>query len=264
MSQVRSPAVAGQFYPAEEQALRAEVEGFLRAAGAAQGPRPRVLIVPHAGYYYSGAVAAEAYQELEGWDYEQVYLLGPSHHFGFSFMAGTDYASWQTPLGRSPLRCLEGVPINNPYHAPEHSLEVQLPFLQVLLSQAELTPLLLSGGMGEAKAIAERLKAMDPSALLVVSSDFNHCGPRFGYEPPGMTGKELDLKIADAICAGSPGRFRALVTQYKATVCGALPILVSLYLLQYWGGAGLTLKAYGSSSEKSAGPDSVGYAAFYA
>jgi len=269
MQQNREPAVAGMFYPGDAQRLRTEVLDLLAQASPKALKKPRFLIVPHAGYSYSGQVAAEAFIEIEDYDYQRIYLLGPSHHYYFTGMVGSDYRSWSTPLGEMEAQPpgLEGLEINNRFHQPEHSLEVQLPFLQILQPQAQIIPLLCSGGLPEAKDLAQRLAGEEEDILMVISSDFNHVGPRFGYLPKEHgfeTGAALDQKIIEVIEGGEIAAFRSIITQYNATVCGALPILVALYLSRAWQLEPFQLKAYDNSGNMVGGPDSVGYAALYA
>ncbi len=267
MSLIRKPAVAGLFYPGDAPALLGELSHLLAKQTAQSKARPRFLIVPHAGYSYSGAVAAAAFAEIQPYSYPQVYLLGPSHHFYFPGAASSSAAAWATPLGELPLTPpVAAFAAQESYHKPEHSLEVQLPFIQRLLPQARITPILVSGGLDQAKALAKELQQEDPSALWVISSDLHHAGPRFGYLPKdhGFGGAaEMDASVLEKIVQGDLTAFRAFVTQHQSTVCGALPILIALHLCKIWGGGNFTLKTYDNSQRQTGGSDHVGYAALY-
>ena len=150
MVSVRAPAVAGQFYPDDPRKLRAMV-GELLAAVAGAGSVPKAIIAPHAGYVYSGPIAASAYARLRParGTIARVVLLGPAHRLGFGGLALSSADYFETPLGRVPvdreavaqLSDLPQVQVLDSAHAREHSLEVQLPFLQEVLGSFQLLPL---------------------------------------------------------------------------------------------------------------------------
>lgn len=183
MGAIRHPAVAGAFYPADPLQLRRMVEQFLGAAHAA-GPVPKAIIAPHAGYIYSGAVAASAYARLlPARDaIRRVVLIGPSHRVPFHGLAITAADAYATPLGTVPidrqtvarLAALPGVGLLDAAHGPEHSLEVHLPFLQVALADFTLVPIV--AGQAPPDVVARVLDAAwgGPETLLVVSSDLSH------------------------------------------------------------------------------------------
>lgn len=180
---VRPPAVAGLFYPDEPHELRAVIQRYLDAAPHG-GERPKALIVPHAGYSYSGPIAAVAYRRLIGLDppVRRVVLAGPSHRTPVKGIALPDVTAFETPLGEVPLdaecaailRAMPGVSVGNLPHRAEHSLEVQLPFLQVVLGHFSLLPLAV--GNADPVAVAEVLEACWGGAetLIVVSTDLSH------------------------------------------------------------------------------------------
>ncbi|MEE8304773.1 MAG: AmmeMemoRadiSam system protein B, partial [Candidatus Tectomicrobia bacterium] len=183
LSAVRPPAVAGLFYPADPAELRAAVNAHLCEAQPL-GIRPKALIVPHAGYAYSGAVAATAYRQIMDWtsDIHRVAVFGPSHRVHFTGLALPTTAVFRTPLGDvaidtdtvDRLAALPQVQVLNQAHAREHSLEVQLPFLQVVLDDFTLVPLVV-GDVSSADAAAV-LNAVwdDEETFIVVSSDLSH------------------------------------------------------------------------------------------
>lgn len=188
MTTIRPAAVAGYFYPSDPVELVDQVQSLLDEiqTGAPSHP-PKVLIVPHAGYIYSGPVAATAYHALLPWAdrIRRVILLGPSHHVALRGLALPDVEAFATPLGKVPLdmECcarlsrLPQVSTLDGCHAVEHSLEVQLPFLQTVLHQFKLVPLLV--GLTSARDIADVLEFVWGGAetLIVVSTDLSHYLP---------------------------------------------------------------------------------------
>ncbi len=183
MSKIREPAVAGMFYPADENELRRTVDEFL-AAAKPLAVEPKAIIAPHAGYIYSGAVAASAYKALEkmAGRIRRVVLLGPAHRVAFHGLALSSADYFATPLGLVPtdkeaaeaLSDLPQVRVFDEAHMLEHSLEVHLPFLQRTLDRFTLVPLVV--GDATAEEVAEVLERLwdGPETLIVVSSDLSH------------------------------------------------------------------------------------------
>jgi MEMO1 family protein len=184
-SGVREAAVAGAFYPASPGPLGRMVDGLLKAASAQPlpDPAPKALIAPHAGYIYSGPIAASAFRLLAGHkEIERVVLLGPSHYVGFHGLALPQVGEFETPLGRVPvdpsafaqLAELPYVRIFDRAHQPEHCLEVELPFLQHSFAAPRIVPLLV-GEAGD-EDVAETIELLwgGPETLLVISSDLSH------------------------------------------------------------------------------------------
>ena len=184
MQTVRAPAVAGLFYPADAKELHTQVWQFLNRVSPADEPPPKAIIVPHAGYIYSGSIAASAYARLGiARDViHRVVLLGPSHRVSFQGIAVSGMATFSTPLGQVPVdqaaveqvRKLPNVSVLEQAHAQEHSLEVHLPFLQEVLSEFKLVPLLV--GDAEPQEVGAVLEALwgGPETLIVISSDLSH------------------------------------------------------------------------------------------
>jgi len=183
MGMTRQPAVAGTFYPADPRLLRGMLEDFLHAART-DLPAPRAMIVPHAGYIYSGPVAATGYACLlnSAITVRHVVLLGPAHRVPFRGLATSSATAFATPLGQIPvdqaaiedLAVLPQVHVMDEAHRLEHSLEVQLPFLQVTLTDFSLIPLVV--GDATADEVFEVLEALcaRPETLVIVSSDLSH------------------------------------------------------------------------------------------
>ncbi len=184
MPVVRPSAVAGMFYPAEHDELLEMVHTYLREAGVSSDPVPKAIIAPHAGYIYSGPVAASAYARLiQARDtIQRVVLLGPSHRVGFHGIATSSADYFHTPLGDTPLDktlvqqvlLLSGVQRLDQAHQMEHSLEVHLPFLQEVLGDFTLLPLVVGDASPEEVAAVLREVWGGEETLIVVSSDLSH------------------------------------------------------------------------------------------
>ena len=220
---VRPPAVAGSFYPADRAALAHEVAAYLAAAPSpAPGTRPKAIIAPHAGYVYSGASAATAYACLQNAQppIRRVVLLGPTHRVPVRGLAVPTVEAFATPLGVIPLdqalreQVLQhpSVVESDPAHAFEHSLEVQLPFLQTILGEGKFTLLPLAVGDATPQEVAAVLELVwgGPETLLVISSDLSH------FHPDGEA-RQIDRRTAEAILAR-----QTPLTHTQA--CGATPI----------------------------------------
>ncbi|MFH0701505.1 MAG: AmmeMemoRadiSam system protein B [Candidatus Woesearchaeota archaeon] len=176
---IRKPAVAGMFYPKNAEELKKQIQGYLeQAENIDTHGKLKALIVPHAGYIYSGIVAAQGYKLLEAYSFKKVLLLGPSHYQAFNGAAMAE-EDFQTPLGivkvgdtKSWLK--EDLVISFPdAHQQEHSIEVQLPFLQETLGEFELHALVL-GAVNEEKLAKYLATKIDENTLIIVSSDLSH------------------------------------------------------------------------------------------
>lgn len=202
MATVRSPAVAGTFYPANKDELHTMITGLLAEASGKTAATPKAVIAPHAGYIYSGSIAASAYARLvtAGADIRRVILLGPSHRVPLRGLAAPRSEVFATPLGDVPvdgeaitaISDLPQVQIMDEAHAIEHSLEVHLPFLQEVLEQFTLVPLVV--GDASAEEVAEVLERLwgGPETLIVISSDLSHY---YDYE----TARRMDAATREAI-----------------------------------------------------------------
>ena len=183
MFSTREPAVAGQFYPDDPDKLRHTIWAFLREVKFQPGPQPKALVAPHAGYMYSGPTAAAAYARLLPCrdKYKRVVLLGPCHRIPSASLALSGVDRFRTPLGDIPVDNtypaglgMPQVKIAEAMHRFEHSLEVQLPFLQVVLESFLLVPLVV--GNVTAQLVAEVLSSLwgSDDTLIVVSTDLSH------------------------------------------------------------------------------------------
>jgi AmmeMemoRadiSam system protein B len=277
---VLGPAVAGSWYPQGRDALAGVVDELLDNAAvraADRTDRVRAIIAPHAGFVYSGAVAASAFHTLHGKSFDRIVLLGPSHYFGFHGAAVPDAATaLRTPLGDLPidrdavsvLRRSGGFRADDGMFQPEHALEAEVPFLQrVLGTDTPVTPVLLGGRatLDDARRAAD---AIEPlllgSTLVIVSSDFTHFGPRFDFVPfqddvPAKI-RELDLGAVAAITSGDAAAFARYVDATGATICGHRAIDVLMHLPD--AAAGARLLEYDTSGRMTGTWDhSVSYAA---
>ena len=202
-SKIRAPAAAGLFYAADARRLQAEVSELLGAVKSPSRILPKALIAPHAGYVYSGPVAAQAFATLRevAQSVKRVVLIGPAHFVPLRGIAAPTVDAFETPLGRVAVdrRALsviaEVVVEADAPHAPEHSLEVELPFLQTLLPSFTVVPLVI--GDAEAQDVAEVLRRLwgGLETLIVVSSDLSHY---HDYE----TARRLDAATAAAMERG--------------------------------------------------------------
>jgi AmmeMemoRadiSam system protein B len=222
-STVRPPAVAGAFYPADPAALaesiRRSFAGAVRAAPDA--PVPEALVVPHAGYVYSGPIAASAYARVEPahQTIRRVVLLGPSHRVPLQGLALSSADAWATPLGLVPvdpsaataLAHLPAVTVDDRAHAPEHSLEVQVPFLQTVLDEFTLVPLVVGDATTDEVTAALDVLWSGPETLVVVSTDLSH----YHRHDEAVV---LDARTAAAIVARRPDAIG------DRDACGARPL----------------------------------------
>lgn len=178
---VRPPAVAGLFYPGDKDELRIMLEGLLKDA-VKTDYCPKAIIAPHAGYVYSGPVAASAYATLANCQHaiERVVLVGPDHRVGFRGIAAPSSSAFQTPLGtvsidqKAIYELGDLVTVYDIAHEQEHSLEVHLPFLQIMLGEFKLVPLVISSALTEEVADVLRRLWGGAETLIVVSSDLSH------------------------------------------------------------------------------------------
>ncbi|MCB1735660.1 MAG: AmmeMemoRadiSam system protein B [Gammaproteobacteria bacterium] len=205
MPTFRPPAVAGMFYPDDPVELRTQIQAYLAAATPANVVVPKALIVPHAGYRYSGPVAASAYVRLApiAARIERVILLGPAHRVALRGIAASSADLFRTPLGDVPLDRaaidalidLPQVGVVDQAHAQEHSLEVHLPFLQALLGVFKLVPLVVGeAAPAQVAEVIERLWG-GPETLIVISSDLSH------YHDYA-TAQRMDKATSEAILSG--------------------------------------------------------------
>ncbi len=246
---VRPSALAGAWYPGDPDRLRIAVDGMLDSAK----PTPvqgtiRALIVPHAGYAYSGPTAASAFDLVRGRAYDRVLILAPSHHSGFGGLSVAAVDAFETPLGQVPLDLdainrlrLSSLFSDEPQaHEQEHAIEIELPLLQRALQPGwRLVPVLVGQlAPRDYQNAAALLRSLaDEKTLVVVSSDFTHYGPRFGYQPFPQDAqlserlRTLDQGAIDRIQAGDGPGLLDYQERTGITVCGVRPLALFLGML---------------------------------
>ncbi len=256
---IRPPAVAGSFYPGDPATLASDIDGYLDAAPVAKlDGRIVALISPHAGYVYSGAVAANGYALLRGADFETVIIVAPSHRFGFRGASVYGGDGYETPLGvvdvdeplASAIRDASGSFVYEPRaHVAEHSLEVQVPFLQRALGRFRIVPIIM-GSQDEgtvrtlASAIASAVRATnDPDrVLLVASSDLSHF---HGYDEA----VGLDSVVLEHVEAFDPeGLLRALAGG-ECEACGGGPMATVMMAARSLGASHAKVLKYANSGD---------------
>jgi len=248
---IREPAVAGQFYDSNPEILRLQIEQMLDGGGSAaavSGKYVQAVIVPHAGYVYSGRTAAKTLKAAGGFKYKRALVISPSHSFPYKGLALSSYDAYKTPLGLIPVdremskeirgRKCRWINEKDEVHVPEHSLEVELPFLQVLFPGLPIVPIVCGHvDLEIAGEVSEVLQPfMNSETLWVTSSDFTHFGPHFGYMPftkdiPDKL-RELDGGAVDKIISLDCRGFSDYVEETGATICGADPIKVLLKTIE--------------------------------
>ncbi len=258
MIQVREPAVAGYFYPATPGELSETVMAMLREEQSQTDSAPKALVVPHAGYVYSGTVAAAAYARLWSFrdHYTKVVLLGPCHRCAIRGLAISGVDAFRTPLGdvaldreRSSVLKHPAVSQSESAHRLEHSLEVQLPFLQSVLGSFSLLPLAVGEATPETVAEVIELVWGGPETLFVVSSDLSHY---LAYDEAC----ERDLKTCTAIRNLDAHRIG------HGDACGATPLGGLLIAARAHGLKVTTLDLRNSGDTAGGKSQVVGYGAW--
>jgi AmmeMemoRadiSam system protein B len=258
MSTIRKPVVADLFYPGDANSLQQMVTDYLDSAKG-ETPPPKALIAPHAGFVYSGPIAASAYASLTGVAerISRVVLLGPSHRVPFYGLASSEADIFRTPLGDIPidrktiqaLQALPQVVQLEAAHAQEHSLEVQLPFLQTTLHQFELVPLVVGDATGEQVAEVLAQAWGGDETLIVISSDLSH------YHDY-LTAQRMDEATSEAILKLNPEGL-----QYE-DACGRIPVQGLLLQAKRLGLQGELVDLRNSGDTAGSKDQVVGYGAY--
>jgi len=272
---VREPAVAGSWYPGDEKRLRQVVDDYLEKAEVPELEGEVVAIIaPHAGYMYSGKCAGYAFKPVVGKKFSRVIVLAPSHRASFHGASIPDYTHYKTPLGLievdkpvcQALLKERLISTHSEAHRDEHSLEIELPFLQRAIGDFKLVPILI-GKMDkdEYYLLGGALKKyLSEDTLLVVSSDFTHYGPDFGYLPFTTDVKanlnKLDQGAIERISDRDLEGFVEYIARTGATICGFRPISILLAALPE-DTRGQLLNYYTSGDITGSYRNSVSYAA---
>jgi len=264
---VRKPVWAGQFYDADKSRLSAQIEAFLvEASPAPVSGEIRALIVPHAGYVYSGGVAASAYKLVQGRDYETVVILGPSHRVAFEGASIWPDGAFETPLGSAAVdaeaaRILArsgGFLFNAEAHAEEHSGEVQVPWIQKCLPKARIVPVVMgfpSETLTRAMAAALAELAKTKKILVIASTDMSHYLSK-------KAANALDHETAEMVRSLKTGALARGAERSDNRLCGIVPVLAALAYAQKEGPVKVDILKYADSSEAGTPADRVvGYMA---
>ena len=261
---VRQPAVAGSFYPADPAQLSAQVDALLSVS--AKDHKVKGIIVPHAGYIYSGAVAGEVFATAD--IPRQVILIGPNHHGAGADIAVSGADSWAIPLGDIPVatalrdQMVNDIPalsIDDQAHRYEHSLEVMLPFLLRRQPALQIVPialgqLSLADCLQLGTALAQTLKSWDKKVLLLASTDMNHFSS-------AETSKKLDFMAINAMTDYDPQRLYHVVRENQISMCGVLPTITVMQAAYDLGARECQLVRYAHSGQINGDNSSVvGYA----
>lgn len=278
---MRYPAVAGSFYPENENALKKQIEEcFLHKLGPGEiptykkgGKKIKGCVVPHAGYVYSGPVAAHVYSALANDGFPETFIIIGPNHTGYGNGVAVTTESFNTPLGdvcvdKDLAKELLDTIIDNDInaHMYEHSIEVQLPFLQYIKKDFSFVPVCM--GMQDyktAKEVGDIIKDVikDRDVVVIASSDFTHCGSMYGQTPPmgkrvDEFAKEQDEKAIDAILKLESKQLIENIKKYNITMCGYGCVASMLFGVE---GKNAELLKYATSYEISPGDMAVGYGA---
>ena len=223
---MKKASFAGSFYEADPVRLSNDIKSYLAQAKKVVSKKPRAIIVPHAGYMYSGSVAAFGYKQLEGYMYNKIVIIGPSHRSVFNGMATIYAKAFETPLGNVPVFNNEGkhqgIEVIPEAFSMEHNIEVQLPFLQSVLNGFKIFPILTGYIDKNSEEFIKIDNLLDDITLLVVSSDLSHYLP---YEQC----KSIDSKTLNLIETKSPQ-----ITQEQACGAAGLNILLKIAKKRNW------------------------------
>ncbi len=276
----RQPAVSGAFYPGDEKALKARVEDLLEKADTVniEGDL-KMVIAPHAGYEYSGGTAGFSFKAIKeakknGQNFKTIILIGPSHHHWFEGISINPEGYYQTPLGKVEVnqklveKLIKGdekFRYEKSAHVREHCLEVEIPFLQVVLDDFEIVPIITGENSNDTlQTLAKTLaKYIDKNSLVVISTDFSHY-------PPTDIAREVDNKTIKAILSGQVDTLEKTITNSVAKqhpnlgtcLCGKDAVKIGLFLAKVKGWGKIKLLKYTNSGEIMEDfSQAVGYAA---
>lgn len=289
MEKIRKPAVAGQFYEGSEKSLNERIkECFLDE----RGPKvlPKILkkdrknigiVVPHAGFIYSGAIAAHSYNYLASNGFAETFIiLGPNHTGMGAGVSVMTEGSWLTPLGKVPINeklvkklNIDIIAKDENAHMYEHSIEVQLPFLQFSADKQEFDFVPICMAMQDSETsckvgeiIADAIKETDKYVAIIASSDFSHAGFNYMSMPPegirvDQYAEKQDKLAINQILKMDPGGLIDTVHKNSISMCGYGPIASMLKALKILGARKVELLEYGTSYEVHPGTSCVGYGA---
>lgn len=258
----RRPAVAGSFYPAGTEALRTAIDTMMGGRTPPREPLAKALLVPHAGYIYSGRIACETY--LSSRLPNRLVILGPNHTGEGAPIAVAREGAWRTPLGNAVIdvsladAILAGCPGARPdenAHRREHSIEVQIPFLQRLVPEFRFVPICvgtqrLTELLDLGRAVADAIRAAEDDILILLSSDMSH------YVPAAFAERQ-DRKALERLQALDPEGLHRVVHEEDISMCGVAPAIAGLQAARLLGASSSRLVAYGHSGERTGDVSSV-------
>jgi MEMO1 family protein len=260
----RKPVVAGSFYPSNPEHLKRDIDGYLKDADKKKLSGELLgLISPHAGYIYSGPVAAYSYKQLMGSDVKLAIVLAPSHRARFDGASVIDAGIFETPLGKVEIDERIGQALLNENHfsfikeahSLEHSLEVQVPFLQRVLKEFKIVPIIIgSYDLNSCKAIADELynvlKNEKVKFAVVISTDLSHYYP---YD----SAVRIDREYINALMKVDENKLDDVVAMKNAEACGHGPVLAGLMLCKRLGAGKVDILHYANSGDTAGSKDNV-------
>jgi len=266
--EIRPPVVAGQFYTGDGQALGAEIDGYLAEITPESLPgEVLALIVPHAGYVYSGRVAARAYRQIQEKPFRNVAVVAPSHRAAFAGASVYHQGGYRTPLGVVPVNAAlagdlmarsDRLNFYPQAHAHEHSLEVQLPFLQRSLKSFQLVPIVMGDhDLTTCRMLADALASIagENGLLLVASTDLSH----FHSQDQARI---LDETVLQKVAAFDPEGLHDTLRSGRGEACGAGPMVAVMMAAREMGATGGRVLQYATSGDVSGDRQNVvGYMA---
>jgi len=265
---VRKPVYEGIWYPKTREFLSSQIDRFLQNVKISNLPSGEIqaLIIPHAGYICSGQIAANAYKLIQGKDYETVIIIGPSHRYGFEGCSIYPQGGYQTPLGvteidralASELSRASGFRYTPQAHQAEHSVEVQIPFIQKTLPQAKIVPIVM--GFPQQKTMLSLAKALtkvarEKKVLVIASTDLSHFEPR-------KRANEIDSNTISLIQSFNTSTLIKKIEKHENIMCGGGPVVATLLYAKEQGRPKVQILKYGDSTLCGSSPSGVvGYLA---
>ncbi len=259
---MRIPVVAGQFYPSNPRTLKKDIKSYFSGITITPDPAITGAVVPHAGYMYSGRTSAHVYAALPNAD--TFVIIGPNHT-GYGSMVSVSSDTWRTPLGDvdSDLDLIESIPrriidVDESAHRYEHSIEVQLPFLQTLLKDFKIVSVCM-GLQDEETArdvsdeLMDAISETDKKVVVIASSDFTH------YKPAAVA-YDIDHYVLDPLLELNVTEFYSRIRERDASVCGHGPIAVMMRVCRGLGANSARLLNYSNSGDVQPMAEVVGYA----
>ncbi len=252
--EIRKPVVAGMFYTKNAETLSRQIDSFLQNAKTSPSSENIVaLIAPHAGYAYSGQVAASAYRLIQGRDYDTVVVIGPSHRLRFNGCSIYPRGGYETPLGiakideslASELSKVSGFKYISQAHREEHSVEVQIPFIQKLLPQVKIVPIVMGITSKETiTTLANALATVLPGkkALVIASTDMSHFLPK-------KRANDIDSRTISHIQSFNTSVLIRMLEQGENIMCGGGPVVSTLLYAQKRGDTKIEILHYADSSD---------------